>query len=154
MVSSQETQRALLTPGEVMQLPDDDELVMVSGVRPIRAKKLRYFEDRNFTSRVEPAASTSNPPPGSEDDWTGVVAPPVIDSASARSLSEASDEGGHEHKLSFDPPTRPSPEVNPEISPEEAPDTDDFDDVARNGLKPAQRALGLEQGGNDALPDF
>ena len=45
MVSRQETARPLLTPGEVMQLPPADELVLVSGVPPIRAKKVRYFED-------------------------------------------------------------------------------------------------------------
>ena len=45
MVSRQETARPLLTPGEVMQLPPDDELVLVSGCPPIRAKKARYFED-------------------------------------------------------------------------------------------------------------
>ena len=44
MVSRQETARPLLTPGEVMQLPPADELVLVSGVPPIRAKKARYFE--------------------------------------------------------------------------------------------------------------
>ena len=43
MVSRQETARPLLTPGEVMQLPSEDELVLVSGVPPIRAKKARYF---------------------------------------------------------------------------------------------------------------
>ena len=52
MVSRQETARPLLTPGEVMQLPPDDEIVMVAGVPPIRAKKARYFEDR-----VSPSAS-------------------------------------------------------------------------------------------------
>jgi type IV secretory pathway TraG/TraD family ATPase VirD4 len=38
MVSRQETARPLLTPGEVMQLPPADELVLVSGLAPIRAK--------------------------------------------------------------------------------------------------------------------
>ncbi len=52
MVSRQETSRALLTPGEVMQLPPADELVLVSGTPPIRARNLRYFEDRTFTRRV------------------------------------------------------------------------------------------------------
>ena len=56
MVSRQETARPLLTPGEVMQLPPTDELVLVSGLAPIRAKKLRYYEDRNFTARVAAAA--------------------------------------------------------------------------------------------------
>ncbi len=45
MVSRQETARPLLTPGEIMQLPPDDEIVMISGTYPIRAKKARYFED-------------------------------------------------------------------------------------------------------------
>ena len=48
MVSKQETARALLTPGEVMQLPPQDELVLVSSLPPIRAKKLKYYEDRQF----------------------------------------------------------------------------------------------------------
>ena len=52
MVSRQETARPLLTPGEVMQLPPADELVLVSGVPPIRAKKARYFEDPRLTERV------------------------------------------------------------------------------------------------------
>ncbi|TPG21762.1 conjugal transfer protein TraG [Sphingomonas koreensis] len=57
MVSQQETARQLLTPGEVMQLPPDDELILLSGVAPIRAKKLRYYADDAFASRVLPAPS-------------------------------------------------------------------------------------------------
>jgi type IV secretion system protein VirD4 len=48
MVSRQETARPLLTPGEVMQLPPDEAVVMVSSVAPIKAKKLRYYADANF----------------------------------------------------------------------------------------------------------
>ncbi|HHH0221003.1 TPA: IncP-type conjugal transfer protein TraG [Yersinia enterocolitica] len=54
MVSRQETARPLLTPGEVMQLPTDEAVVMVSSVAPIKAKKLRYFADANFKQRVLP----------------------------------------------------------------------------------------------------
>ena len=54
MVSRQETARPLLTPGEVMQLPPSDEIVLVSGLPPIRAKKARYFEDRQLTERILP----------------------------------------------------------------------------------------------------
>ena len=79
MVSRQETARQLLTPGEVMQLPADEELVMISGLPPIRAKKLRYFEDANFTARIcpPPAYRTGEPivdrPPQRTDDWSGQV---------------------------------------------------------------------------------
>lgn len=52
MVSRQETARPLLTPGEVMQLPNDQALVLLAGTKPIRANKLRYFEDGNFTTRL------------------------------------------------------------------------------------------------------
>lgn len=55
MVSRQETSRPLLTPGEVMQLPKHEELVLVSGCPPIRARKLRYYSDRNFTDRIQVA---------------------------------------------------------------------------------------------------
>ncbi|MGQ3300259.1 conjugal transfer protein TraG [Reyranella sp.] len=55
MVSRQETARPLLTPGEVMQLPASDELVLVSGCPPIRAKKARYYEDRQLTERLLPS---------------------------------------------------------------------------------------------------
>ena len=54
MVSRQETARALMTPGEVMQLPPTDEIVLVSGTAPIRAKKARYYEDRRLQSRTRP----------------------------------------------------------------------------------------------------
>lgn len=52
MVSRQETARPLLTPGEVMQLPNNEALVLLAGTKPIRANKLRYFEDCNFTTRI------------------------------------------------------------------------------------------------------
>jgi len=60
MVSRQETARPLLTPGEVMQLPAGEEIVMVSGHPPIRSDKLKYYEDRNFTGRVCPPPKLDN----------------------------------------------------------------------------------------------
>jgi type IV secretion system protein VirD4 len=78
MVSRQETARPLLTPGEVMQLPPGDELVLVSGVPPIRARKARYFEDPRLTERVlaPPVAGKQigTPPP---DDWSQLPVPAV-----------------------------------------------------------------------------
>ena len=78
MVSRQETARPLLTPGEVMQLLPDDELVLVSGVPPIRAKKARYFEDPRLTERVlSPPKSRPLGREGSAstDDWSHLPAP-------------------------------------------------------------------------------
>jgi type IV secretion system protein VirD4 len=96
MVSRQETARPLLTPGEVMQLPSDDELVLVSGCHPILAKKARYFEDRQLQARIlTPPLSSGAPPVVQEADqarqqddntWTAAVAaaaPPGEDSDNA-----------------------------------------------------------------------
>jgi len=74
MVSRQETSRPLLTPGEVMQLSPKEELVLIAGLPPIRAAKLRYFEDRNFTARRLPApelgdAVFADRPPPRAHDW-------------------------------------------------------------------------------------
>jgi type IV secretion system protein VirD4 len=52
MVSRQETSRPLLTPGEVMQLSPNEAIVMVSGVHPVRARKVRYYEDPQFQQRI------------------------------------------------------------------------------------------------------
>jgi len=74
MVSRQETARPLLTPGEVMQLPPDDELVLISGCSPIRAKKARYFEDQRFRERVIPPAKLGAIAGAGDrqNDWSGL----------------------------------------------------------------------------------
>ncbi|MEQ1754310.1 MAG: conjugal transfer protein TraG [Micropepsaceae bacterium] len=100
MVSRQETARPLLTPGEVMQLPTSDELVLISGLPPIRGKKLRYFEDENFTGRVLPVPNLESDRQRSVklDDWTGQVrtSDPKLALALAREFGEqtADDDGG------------------------------------------------------------
>ncbi|MCO6185184.1 conjugal transfer protein TraG [Rhizobium sp. L1K21] len=82
MVSRQETARQLLTPGEVMQLPADEEIVMFAGLPPIRAKKARYYEDPRFTERIMPPPDPARFEPHVNDDcWTarivGVPGSPV-----------------------------------------------------------------------------
>jgi len=76
MVSRQETARPLMTPGEIMQLPPTEEIVMVAGTPPIRAKKARYFEDARFQERLLPPpdlASVPSAPNPSSDDWSSRV---------------------------------------------------------------------------------
>ncbi|MDP3736403.1 MAG: IncP-type conjugal transfer protein TraG [Hyphomonadaceae bacterium] len=78
MVSRQEVPRPLLTPGEVMQLPPNEELVFVGGSPPIRANKLRYFAEPSFASRIRPAIIVApQAGPGSPTPWNGIVAPPL-----------------------------------------------------------------------------
>ncbi len=78
MVSRQETPRPLLTPGEVMQLSEDDALILVSGVQPIKAGKLRYFEDENFLSRhLDPPRLSecgfADKPEVRPNEWAGLI---------------------------------------------------------------------------------
>ena len=73
MVSRQETPRPLLTPGEVMQLPPGDQLVLMSGCPALRAKKARYFEDRRFTERVLPPPQPGRTPAAlATDEWSAL----------------------------------------------------------------------------------
>jgi type IV secretion system protein VirD4 len=107
MVSRQETARPLLTPGEVMQLPPDDAVVMVSGHPPIKAKKLRYYQDRNFTSRVLPApvlalGGYADRPAARHDDWNELPTLPVLCSPLAGDARGLADEGGHQLKPELD----------------------------------------------------
>ncbi|MCB1484155.1 MAG: type IV secretory system conjugative DNA transfer family protein, partial [Hyphomicrobiaceae bacterium] len=75
MVSRSETARQLLTPGEIMQLPPTDEIVMVAGTPPIRAKKARYFEDIRFKERILPPPKLERPAEGRPDDWSKLPTP-------------------------------------------------------------------------------
>ncbi|PBB90282.1 conjugal transfer protein TraG [Mesorhizobium sp. WSM3864] len=70
MVSRQETARQLLTPGEIMQLPPADEIVMVAGVPPVRAKKARYYEDVRFRERILPPPELTRSEETRPDDWS------------------------------------------------------------------------------------
>ena len=100
MVSRQETARQLLTPGEVMQLPPDDEIVMVSGHPPVRAKKLRFYADPNFKQRRLSAPKLSaegyaDKPAARENDWSGAFDSAASDAAERRAaVMAAEDEGG------------------------------------------------------------
>ena len=53
-IAEQESPRALMTPGEVLQLDPRDALVMIAGVPPIRARKIQHYRDLNFTTRRLP----------------------------------------------------------------------------------------------------
>jgi type IV secretion system protein VirD4 len=75
-----------MTPGEVMQLPATDEIVMVAGAPPIRAKKARYFEDRRLAERILPTPTqTEDAIIAKPDDWSALA--PVHPSASVADAS-------------------------------------------------------------------
>ena len=61
IASEQESQRPLLTPDEVMRLPDDAALIFVAGRPPIYGRRIRYYEDPVFAARA------AIPPPSTSD---------------------------------------------------------------------------------------
>jgi len=143
MVSRQETARPLLTPGEVMQLPHDDELVLVSGCHPIRAKKARYYEDRQLEARILPpppfavgarvAGNADKPVPAAKDDWQGaVVAPPSTDTEDPANAGIRREPELPEHEDIITAPRKPAQEFD-------LPDDEADDDAQR--LRVLQRQV-------------
>ncbi|MFG1374253.1 conjugal transfer protein TraG [Xanthobacter oligotrophicus] len=100
MVSRSETARPLLTPGEVMQLPPSDEMVMVAGIPPIRANKARYYEDPRFQERILPPAELAKPQAVTQDDWSARPLPPTLlmEAQPSAARSEDDDPTGSERR--------------------------------------------------------
>jgi type IV secretion system protein VirD4 len=143
MVSRQETARPLLTPGEVMQLPPDDELVLISGCPPIRAKKARYFEDPEMQARILTPPALTNPkaprtderlPAAPAGDWAdAVVAPAASDTEDPANAGIRREPELPEHEEIMPEPPKPVHEFDP---PDEEPD----DEVQRQRIM--QRTFG------------
>ena len=160
MVSSQETQRALMTPGEVMQLPPDDAVVMISGAPPIKAKKLRYYEDANFTERTGAPPSAPMLPASRPDDWASDCRRTGRRLANDdAALSSAGDEGGREPQLTpgLEDAERKIEEDNEK--PDRELSEEDFADSAgdharKESAERVRRAAALDRVDKDLLPDF
>ena len=127
MVSRQETARPLLTPGEVMQLPPDEAVVMVSSVAPIKARKLRYYADANFKQRVSPPPALADSsrvkryadaPPLRPDDWSELVTP-AMSAASVEASTDglgSVDDGGPRRQPELSESVAYDPESEQEVS--------------------------------------
>ncbi len=165
MVSRQETARALLTPGEVMQLPATDELVLLSGLAPVRATKLRYFEDRNFSGRVLSAPVLAegvygDRPRQRSNDWGRLARLPDRRLERAADLADAGDDGGMQqqrhpglaeegaaHPAEADPAAQVAPEDDDNVA------ADKHAMEQAQGLTPAARAYGINEGAHrDLIP--
>jgi type IV secretion system protein VirD4 len=94
--SEHEYGRPLLTPAEVNQLPQDDGILLVGGLLPYRARKVRYFLDPRFKGRG------GLPPPDTAEeqrrelplqvtgDWEGLARAPLPEELSPSAAVEAS----------------------------------------------------------------
>ncbi|HBO2382247.1 MULTISPECIES: conjugal transfer protein TraG [Pseudomonas] len=147
MVSRQETARPLLTPGEVMQLPPEEAVVMVSSVAPIRARKLRYYSDANFKRRVLApptlaAGRYADAPPARTDDWSGLAVPvaPVAPGLGDDSAATA-EEGGPRRQPELSETVAYNPEQEPACSDLALLDDDDLQPVLPRQFDPAMQRV-------------
>jgi len=170
MVSRQETARPLLTPGEIMQLPPADELVMVSGLAPIRAKKLRYYEDRNFKSRVLRPPELADDgyadrPAARSDDWGGQVREPhvaLVAPDEDELIAAIAEEGGlqqqrHPGLAEEGADATPEPDLHDAATTGEDDGDPALDRRAMTALSNVARAHAMNEAtgkGNGLLPDF
>ncbi|MEN3227688.1 conjugal transfer protein TraG [Methylorubrum rhodesianum] len=145
MVSRSETARPLLTPGEIMQLPPADEIVMLAGIPPIRAKKARYYEDPRFRERILPPPALTKPEKPKPDDWSTLPPPEKPDLANGRADGDAQDDDptGSERRQQpelnrVDPVEKREP-IHNEFEP-------DFDDDTQDDAARASRMRDLMQG--------
>src|SRR2546426_6776220 len=106
MASEQEVRRPLLTPDEVMRLPDDAALIFVAGRRPIYGRRIRYYEDPVFADRA------SVPPPVGSDrlahDW-GTWAEPAGTRRARPDIPGTPDCRGEAADPAAENPSGPSP---------------------------------------------
>ncbi len=143
MVSRQETARALLTPGEVMQLAPTDELVLVAGMPPIRATKLRYYEDAAFTGRLLPPpvltdGDYADRPPHRVDDWVGTVRSTDTRLAAMEESTEGKSAGDGQEQARH-------PGDEPDEAPKPEPATDDPLGFGESYTDPATDKRAMDQ---------
>ena len=167
MVSRQEVSRPLLTPGEVMQLPPSDEVVLLSGTPPIRAKKLRYFEDRRLKARICPPPALgleayADRPLQRSHDWVGMrvnFVGPIPAEEAARFTGDGSLQQERYPELPSELQRPPAPPATDALSlgdDEEDGSSADFAGPERP-LVPTLAAHGVNQGsdrGSNLIPSF
>ena len=74
-VHQSETQRALLLPQEVMQLPRDEQIILIESSSPIKSKKIFYYKDSFFTRRLLPQSEVPEQEPFDRDEMFPKSAP-------------------------------------------------------------------------------
>jgi type IV secretion system protein VirD4 len=132
--STVEFGRPLLTPGEIGQLPDDEELVFLAGQPPIRAKKVRYYANPHFqmkcgqwNQRFEPLQIGGDgwpdvPPRDAEDPFYSRAPAAAPDSEPSKPDTTPDTASGTDAPTSPGPPS-PADDVQTETAPplDEAP---------------------------------
>jgi type IV secretion system protein VirD4 len=134
-----------------MQLSPNEAIVMVSGLRPVRAGKVRYYEDPQLQSRiVKPSRAAPNDRVARPDEWSGhgPISPSVELLANLK--SKACDQnGGHRREPELPQQgdlvvTAPLTEYEFGVAPDEE-DTDAVQAAALNrSMQGLARAISLD----------
>ena len=138
MISRSETSRPLLTQGEILQLPETDEIVMLSGAPPIRAKKARYYMDPRLQRRIlaAPMPTIDVATKLSGDDWNHL---PARNSARVLAASAAPVDDGANGGVRREPELPPHVEIAtapPQVASEfEFRDSNDVDTDAAKSIR-------------------
>jgi type IV secretion system protein VirD4 len=151
-----------------MPLPPSDERLPFSGTPPIRAKKLRYYEDRRFTARLlAPPELTdgvyADRPAARNHDWQGLSAAPV--EPAAEEDTEQADGDGSLQQQQRHPGLADEPRKAPSTEPSDPLGLGDDEDELGAApmvqgmlpLAPAVAADAINQGsdrGSDLIPSF
>ena len=138
MVSRQETARALMTPGEIMQLPPTDAIVMVSGIHPIRATKARYYADPRLAERVLAPPTGMQPAERRADNWTDLPPPERLDGMDrtkpAAEAADTKDDDPANGGIRRQPEVPEHEDIAPEMEPR--PENEfDFDDEDTDAVR-------------------
>ena len=74
-------------------MPLTDEIVMMAGAHPIRAKKAQYFRDRRLSARVltPPKVRAATKEANAPHDWQGMIAKVSAEAKRRRTVKDQSD---------------------------------------------------------------
>ena len=153
MVSRSETTRQLLTPGEIMQLPPSDEIVMVAGIPPIRAKKARYYEDQRLQERILAPPTLTKPRTGQADDWSKLALPSAPDLHAPIAAQEASDDDPTESERRHQPELSRTKTVERKAVIENEFEIDPRDDVEEDAARLSRMTQTMRQVARQASLD-
>lgn len=169
-VSQSEQVRPLLQPGDVRQLPEDEQLIFVTGYRPFRTPKLRYFEEDIFQGRLRSAPEPSRTTAAPDNPWRDERAkgPPrplrtsalvevprdtltgnLFEDDDAAAMAEVTDEQvlAADTPIAFDPP--PPPPEDPSGVALESPDDQPLELPGSLEDSPGMAGDGLEESSED-----
>jgi type IV secretion system protein VirD4 len=76
-VSNIEYGRPLLLPSEINRLPNDQEIILINGMHPILANKVRYYTDNRFSRKLLPACAPKKRVPIAQDPIKAT--PPMVE---------------------------------------------------------------------------